>query len=253
MAPCPVTSGSAEDFLSSLQVPFTYWKAATRSPRSVLFSLNNPSSFNLPSQEGCPNVFVALLDLPPYRSVLVWKRAGLCTHQRHLPWGRPGGNPSLPFTRCLCLSQNGATTLHWCWWAKPSAIGIYETTCTWVHGWVESYPCSVCCLAAKGPFICSGNLWGIRTRAKSISSSEAILIWAQARRVSLHCITLFFHAVYVLLLNCYCFQLWPSFQWKVLSVGLCPSSCSEIRVPSTTLVSYCMTTKKHFLSFSELG
>lgn len=157
------------------------------------------------------------------------------------------------FHHCLCLSQNGATTLHWCWWAKPSAIGIYETTCTWVHGWVESYPCSVCCLAAKGPFICSGNLWGIRTRAKSISSSEAILIWARARCVSLHCITLFFHAVYVFLLNCYCFQLWPSFQWKVLSVGLCPSSCSEIRVPSTTLVSYCMTTKKHFLSFSELG
>ncbi|KAK4816023.1 hypothetical protein QYF61_011013 [Mycteria americana] len=45
--------------------PFKYWKAAIRSPPSLLFSrLNNPNSLSLSSQERCSSpriIFVALL------------------------------------------------------------------------------------------------------------------------------------------------------------------------------------------------
>jgi len=50
-APCPVTTGLANEILPSFPVgPFRYWKAALRSPHSLLCSrLNRLNSFSLSS------------------------------------------------------------------------------------------------------------------------------------------------------------------------------------------------------------
>lgn len=88
----------------------------------------------------------------------------------------PSLPPSLPSTSCHCSSQNGASALCRYWSVKPSAIRIHKTPCTRAHRWAEPCPCCDSCPAAKGPFICPGNLCGTGKRAKLGSSSEAALI-----------------------------------------------------------------------------
>ena len=57
ITPCPVTKCPCKNPLSSFRCwkagPFRHWKAAIRSPHSLLFSrMNNPNSLSLSSQEG---------------------------------------------------------------------------------------------------------------------------------------------------------------------------------------------------------
>ncbi|KAK4820562.1 hypothetical protein QYF61_001625 [Mycteria americana] len=57
--------GNLFQCLTTLIAPFQYWKAAMRSPRSLLFSrLNSPNSLSLSSQDRCSSpqvIFMSLL------------------------------------------------------------------------------------------------------------------------------------------------------------------------------------------------
>jgi len=138
---------------SFLQGPFGYWKAALRSPCSLLFSrLKSPNTLSLSSQERCSSpwiIFVALLwtcsnSSMPFFCVLRAAEldAGLQmeSHQN----GAEGQN-HLP-------SPAGHTCLD----AAQGMVGLLGCKCTWVahvQVFIHQYPQVLLGMAATNPFI----------------------------------------------------------------------------------------------------
>jgi len=96
-----------------LQAYFTYWKAAVRSPCSLLFSrLNSPNSLSLSSQERCSSphiIFVALLCTRSNRSMSFLCRR-LQSWMQDCRWGltraeQRGRTPSLDLLAMLLLMR----------------------------------------------------------------------------------------------------------------------------------------------------
>jgi len=122
---CPVTTGPAKRLSPSfLQASFKYWKAATRSSRTLLFyRLNSPNSPSVSSQQrfSSPQIISVASSDPaptgPCLSCAEGSRAGCRTpgttswSSRHI-WHYGAGNATLVFLQNKHMSRRHLS-LYW--------------------------------------------------------------------------------------------------------------------------------------------
>ncbi|KAK4831309.1 hypothetical protein QYF61_016798 [Mycteria americana] len=143
--------GNLGQCLTTLSAPFKYWKAAIRSPRSLLFSrLNNPNSPSLSPQQRCSSpriIFVASsgpAPTAPCPSCAEDPRAGRSTAGGSHQSGAEGQNP-LP-------RPAGHAALD----AAQDTVGFLGCECTLsahVQLFIHQYPQVLLRRAALHPFI----------------------------------------------------------------------------------------------------